>query len=171
MLAPKVKVKILKAHKDGGDSVCEAGDVGVIESYPYMGSELALVTFDKPRYGRNTYPFRPDEIRVLEEPSGKWEIDVTTSDSPRRFGSHAGPGYIWIRDERGNTVVDTQDLDVFPLSDRNRKLIENIPLMVEALKEIRHKVASVPEDSKFIEGQPIGQWVIERVARALPPGV
>ncbi|HLL88543.1 MAG TPA: hypothetical protein VK324_04515 [Tepidisphaeraceae bacterium] len=67
----------------------------------------------------------------------KWEIDVTTAGTGKLGdGSIAVIGHVWIRDGRGNTVLDTDAINVWPLSDEHRRLIENAAVMADALKKI-----------------------------------
>jgi hypothetical protein len=42
------------------------------------------------------------------------------------------PG-LWIVDAKGNTIVDTGALDVYPLSDQHKAMIEALPEAFEAL--------------------------------------
>lgn len=71
------------------------------------------------------------------ETTKRWSISINTNGVRRLAdGTLAKTGHIWIQDGDGRTVVDTEAIEAWPLSDANRRLIESAAQLLAAAKAV-----------------------------------
>jgi hypothetical protein len=76
--------------------------------------------------------------------SEKRETPWTITERHKAEGT-CGPG-LWIRDPDGRTVVDTGNLEAWPLSERHRAMIAEAPAMAELLADLANSIRALDED-------------------------
>jgi hypothetical protein len=63
--------------------------------------------------------------------AAKWEINISKW-TPVGGADRGERAWLWIRDEHGRDVVDTESFDVYPLKEKHRAMIEAIPQLLAA---------------------------------------
>lgn len=86
-----------------------------------------------------------------------WEVQIAKW-TPRVDVGRGERAWIWIRDEHSRTVVDTEDYDVYPLSDEHKAMIESLPLALKACRQMTDEMES---------GREVSQDTLDMAVRAI----